>query len=141
MGQEPFATLLSVYYPAIISLSALAVVALVSMLTANIFKFFIGKHVAGQAVDTGHDDLTYRMVRSSENLLENLGVITLTIVVAILSGASADWVNIMAIILLGARLAHWFFYAIGIAPLRTLSFVTGVISMLVLAVATFIQLI
>jgi len=91
----------------------------------------------GKIVEGDHDQSHWRIYRCHQNSVENFGPFAATVLAAILSGASAGWINVLAIVHVIARLAHWFVYSQGIGPLamgpRTISYVVGFVANVVMA--------
>ncbi|MCA9537774.1 MAG: MAPEG family protein [Myxococcales bacterium] len=71
-----------------------------------------------------------RMIGAHKNAFEALGVFAPAVIVAHLAGADPIWSARLALVFIGARVLHPIFYGANIAPLRTLSFATGLLAAL-----------
>jgi len=109
-------TLLETYGTA---LSCATLLAAIQLFISSAFKFGPGNGVAGIALDGGHDSLPFRMERSHQNTVENLGLFTLTLVLAMIIGVAAAWVNWIALVFLIARAGHWLMYILNLQSIRT----------------------
>ncbi|MEM7257757.1 MAG: MAPEG family protein [Pseudomonadota bacterium] len=91
----------------------------------------------GQIVEGDHQASHWRLYRTHQNSVENFSPFAATVVAGILVGASAGWINMLAVIHLLARLAHWVIYSKGLGPVasgpRTISYVVGFFSNIVMA--------
>ena len=96
-----------------------------------------GKSVPGEPVAGDHKDASWRTYRVHQNSVENFSPFAATVFAGILVGASAGWINILSVIYLVARLAHWVIYSQGIGAVasgpRTISYVAGFASNVVMA--------
>lgn len=91
----------------------------------------------GKIVEGNHGDSHWRLYRVHQNSVENFSPFAATVIAGVLVGASAGWINTLAVIHLVARLTHWFVYNQGIGAVamgpRTISYVVGFASNVVMA--------
>jgi uncharacterized MAPEG superfamily protein len=112
-------TVLVSYNTAIICAALVLILAMLESIVGAGIKFGPGKGVAGIPVGDSHDSLPFRMERAHLNIVENIGLFTLALGLAIPVGVDPSWVNWIAILFLVSRTGHWIMYAAGISPLRT----------------------
>lgn len=98
----------------------------------------------GKVVEGNHGDSHWRIYRTHQNSVENFSPFAATVLAGVLAGASAGWINALAVIHLLARLTHWFVYSQGIGALamgpRTISFVIGFASNIVMALVVLLAI-
>lgn len=68
-----------------------------------------------------------RVMRASRNFLETFPIAAAAILIVQVGGLNSRWTAMGALIWLGARVAHWIVYAIGIPVLRTLIFLVSLV--------------
>lgn len=69
--------------------------------------------VPGSTPPEDYSNQLYRMHRAYQNAVDNLGVLTAAIVIAILAGASPFWINLLASVAVIARLVMVFVHIKG----------------------------
>lgn len=97
--------LLAAYGPAVTAAVVLAALILVQVLVADVAGIK-ARHVPGMPVTEGHGSFLFRSVRALGNTNETLGLFLLLMGCALLLQASPTWVNILAWVYVGARIAH-----------------------------------
>lgn len=78
-----------------------------------------------------------RACRTRNNILENLALFAPLVLIAHVSGAAGDQTALGATIFFWSRVAHAVVYLAGIAYVRTLAWLGGVIGMALIAAALF----
>ncbi len=101
---------ISQYQPALLSMTLLVLAVLMQTGIATIFKIRSNQK-PGVPASGDYHDITYRMYRTHMNSLETLPVFTVTLGLAIISGANSWWVNLLAGLYVASRYGYWFFYA------------------------------
>ena len=127
----------SQYDPALLALAVLCSAVLIqSFLTAPL-AFLKEEQSPGMPLRGDHGLLSFRVLRTYSNSVENLPCFGLSLLLAIFVGASASPVNWLAGIHVAFRLAFWAVYYGGIGKVaggpRTLCYVGGLLSNLGLA--------
>ena len=117
------------YQPAVISLIALTLIVLVQSFLGAFLGFVKGGKVPGAPLEGGHDDVGFRALRCYQNGVENLPAFAAALIAAILVGASAATVNLLAILHLALRVVYSGVYYAGIGKPaggpRSLLYVVG----------------
>ncbi len=117
------------YQPALLALAILALTVLIQSFLAGPLAFLSGKQGPGMPLNGDHGDFSFRVLRTYLNSTENLPAFAATVIVAVLIGVNADWVNWLAGLHLGFRMIFWAVYYSGIGKVaggpRTLSYVGG----------------
>ena len=132
---------LTPYSEALLLTSAVLILIMVQSVVATIFRNAVEKYQAGEALPANHASITFRMVRSFENSLENVVIFAPVIAAAIAVSVSPTWIWWVAFLFLIGRIGHWVMYALNIPALRTAFFATGFFATLALAVKTALTLI
>lgn len=126
------------YQPALIVLAILLLSILVQSLLTAPLAFIKGEQAPGAPLKGGHDLLSFRVLRTYLNSVENLPGFGLALGLAIAMGLDASTVNWLAGAHVAFRLLFWFVYYSGIGKVaggpRTLSYVGAVTANMVLAV-------
>ena len=126
------------YQPAILSLIVLTLIVLLQSFVGAFFGFVKGKDIPGAPPKGGHDDIGFRALRCYQNGVENLPAFAAALLVAIVAGASASLVNMLAIGHLALRVIYSGVYYAGIGKpaggARSLLYVLGWLVNVVLAV-------
>lgn len=68
-----------------------------------------------------------RVMRASKNFLETFPIAAAAILVVQVGGLNDRWTAMGAVVWLGARVAHWVIYVLGITVLRTLAFLVSLL--------------
>lgn len=136
---------LAQYQPAILCLVLLCLITLVqSFLTAPL-AFIKQEQVPGELLKHGHGTLSFRVLRTYANSVENLPAFGFALTVAVVVGVGPAAVNILAMAHVAFRLIFWALYYAGLGrpaggP-RTLAYVGGLVTNVVLAILAIIALI
>lgn len=117
------------YQTALLALAVLALIVLFQSPFGAYIAFVRGKGVPGVAPTTGHDDLGFRALRCYANGAENLPAFAVAVFVAILAGADAGLVNMLAVAHAALRVLYAAIYYGGIGKpsggLRSLVYAVG----------------
>jgi len=125
------------YGPAIAALGVTAGLLLLQILVADVASIR-ARHVPGTPVEADHAHFLFRAVRAHANTNESIAAFTLLVLSGVLAGASPRWINLLAWVYVGARVAHMLFYYAGVQIARSLSFalaMAALVGMLVVGVA------
>ncbi len=128
------------YTGALFLTAAVMILIMVQSVVATIFRNAVEKYQAGEALPANHASITFRMVRSFENSLENIVIFVPVLALAIAAAVSPAWVWWVALLFLIGRAGHWAMYALNIPALRTAFFATGFFATLALAIKTALAL-
>jgi len=133
------------YLPAIIALSILCFsVLLQSLLTAPL-AFLKEEQIPGMPLNGDHKLLSFRVQRTYSKSVETLPAFSVSLIIAILIGVSSIIVNWAGVIHVLFRLAFWGVYYSGKGKVaggsRTLCFVGGLLSNLILSGACLLHLV
>ena len=83
---------LTPYSDALLILSFVMIIVMLQSIVATIFRNAVEKYQAGEALPANHASITFRMVRSFENSLENVVILAPVLAVAIATSISPAWV-------------------------------------------------
>jgi len=130
------------YQPALMALSVLTLAVLVqSVLTAPL-AFASGEQVPGAPLLGDHSALSFRVVRTHGNSVENLPVFGFAVLLAAVAGTNINLVNWLAGVHVVFRLACWAVYYSGwgrpSGGPRTLCFIGALLANLVLVVSALV---
>ena len=132
------------YSTALLCLIVLVLVVCIQSFTSTFINLLKREGTPGKIIEGNHEESHWRVYRVHQNSVENFSPFAATVITGVLVGASAGWINILAIVHLIARLAHWVIYAKGIGPVasgpRTISYVIGFVSNIVMAVVVLFAL-
>lgn len=132
------------YSTALLCLMILVLIIGVQSLISTYVNLLKGGGTPGKIVEGNHEESPWRLYRVHQNSIENFSLFAATVVAGVLVGASAGWINALAVIHLIARLVHWFVYSKGIGAVaagpRTISFVVGFTCNLVMALVVLVAL-
>lgn len=131
--------LLMPYHTSVLGLLALAVIAVIQFLVADVVGIR-AKQVPGLPVTGGHDSFLFRATRANANTAENLALFLLLVVLCIFSAANPHWTAIGVWIFVAARAAHMSFYYADLRTLRSTAFGVGLIGEIVLLVEAAVAL-
>ena len=116
------------YSHAIVSLAAVALISLLQNLHVGLRRGKEGLAPDAKIPDS-YDSAFFRIYRTYANGTEAHPVFAITVIAAILAGASAFWVNLLASLFLLLRLGYWWVYVSGTgkphAGLRSFVFIAG----------------
>lgn len=120
---------LSAFAPAFLALAVLCLAVLIqTMLTAPL-AFLNEEQAPGMPLRGDHTLLSFRVIRTHANSVENLPVFGFSLLLAILVGVSPTAVNWLAGIHVASRLAFWAVYYSGVGKVaggpRTIAFLGG----------------
>ena len=104
---------LAAYHMALVALCVLTLAVLIQSFLTVPFAFGNGKQINGMPLKGGHDDLSFRVVRTHSNSTENFGPFFAAVFLAIIAGAHVTWVNWLAFAHVGFRLLYWAIYYSG----------------------------
>lgn len=111
----------------------LAALVVVQVLVQD-FASIKAKHVPGMPVTAGHGSFHFRAVRAHGNTNEQLPVWILTVLLAILLGADAQWSACAGWLFTAARLGHMTFYYLDARLARSVAFGLGLLAQFTLLV-------
>ena len=136
---------LAPYAAAIGALMLLVLVVLIQAFLAGVIGLSkSGGELPGVPLQGNHASLNFRVLRTYANSTENLPAFAVTLLLAMLAGASPNWVNLLAALHVAFRLAFWGIYYSGIGKVaggpRTISYVLGWFTNLVLAILAAVTL-
>lgn len=109
------------YQPTLVACAALAVLIMVQVLVADLASMK-SRHVPGMPITDGHASFLFRSSRALGNTNETLGLFLLLVALAVLLGARAQWVNVLAWVYVAGRAGHMTFYYARKGLARSLSF-------------------
>ncbi len=125
------------YQPALLALAVLCLCVLLQSLLVAPLGFASGAETPGMPLKGSHIDRSFRVIRTYQNSVENLPAFIGVLIVALVVGVNATWVNWLAGIHLGARLLYWACYYSGVGANaggpRSLAYVAGLLSNAILA--------
>lgn len=125
------------YQPALLALALLCMAVLIQSFLGAPLAFIGEEQEPGKPLKGGHDLLSFRVLRTYSNSVENLPAFGLTLLLAIVLGINASLVNWLAAIHVAFRLAFWAVYYAGFGRVaggpRTLCYVGGLVTNIVLA--------
>ena len=124
------------YQPSFLALALLCMAVLIQSFLSAPLAFVNEEQIPGMPLNGGHDLLSFRVLRTYANSVENLPVFGLAVLLAIILGVSAVMVNWLAAIHVAFRFAFWMAYYCGIGRIaggpRTLFYVGGLLANIVL---------
>ncbi len=128
------------YQPAFIALMFLCLTLFIQSFLTAPFAFAKLQQAPGMPLTGDHSMLSFRVLRTYSNSVENLPAFGFTLLIAIFVGVDPSLVNWTAAIHVAFRLAFWAVYYSGVGKIaggpRTLCYVGGMLANLVLIVAT-----
>jgi len=101
---------------------------LIQLLVADIVGLSNG-HVPGTTVEESHASLQFRTMRAHANTNESIASFILLAIGGIAFGANPQWLNWLASLYLGSRVAHTFCYWSGWGIARSIAFVVSLIAL------------
>lgn len=125
------------YQPAFLALVLLCLAVLVQAFLTAPLAFVKEEQTPGMPLCGDHTQLSFRVLRTYANSVENLPAFGLVLLMAVLLGANATIVNWLAAIHVGFRFAFWVAYYSGTGRIaggpRTLCYVGGLLANIALA--------
>ena len=135
---------LSPYVPSLAALALLCLALPVQNLLTAPLAFITGEQVPGMPLRGDHANLGFRVLRTYANSAESLPAFGFALLLAIVAGGAPTWVNWLAAIHVGFRLAFWAVYYSGIGKVaggpRTLCHVGGLVTNVLIAVTALLHL-
>ncbi|WP_262694721.1 MAPEG family protein [Kordiimonas aquimaris] len=135
---------LAAYQTALLVLAALCLIVLLQSFLGAPLAFIKNEQVPGAPLQGDHALFSFRVLRTYANSVESLPAFGFPVLLAVLVGVDAEMVNLLAVIHLVFRLAFWAVYYAGIGKPaggpRTLCYVGGLLSNVVLIVMVILQL-
>jgi len=101
----------------------------VQLLVADVIGLTRG-HTPGTALTSSHGDIHFRATRAHANTNESIASFLLLTIGGMALGVAPQYLNILAVVYCGARIAHMIFYWLNLAPLRSLSFIVSLCALL-----------
>ncbi|MFD0916361.1 MAPEG family protein [Pseudahrensia aquimaris] len=137
---------LAAYSPSFVACAVLVLAVIIQGFLTGALALAPGHQLAGRPLKNGQEDRSFRVMRTYANSTENLPMLTLALVLAIVASVPAVAVNWIVGLHVAARLAHWAIYYSGIgkegeAGPRTIAYVIGLLLNLALAVAALFYLV
>lgn len=127
---------LAAYQPALAALAILCLAILVQSFLAGVLGLGKGEETPGMPLKGDHTKLSFRTIRTYANSVENFSVFSASVLLAILAGVGAAFVNWLAIIHVVLRLAYWAVYYNGVGKvgggIRTFTYVLGLLANVIL---------
>ncbi len=128
------------YYPSLVALALLCLMVLVQSFLAGLLGLSTGEEIPGLPLKGDHTKLSFRVVRTYHNSIENFSVMTATTMLAILAGTNVTLVNWLVGLHVLIRLIYWGVYYSGTGKVaggpRTITYVAALLMNVILAFAT-----
>jgi uncharacterized MAPEG superfamily protein len=121
------------YYPTVAACVVLGILVLVQIVVLDVAGIRAG-HVPGMPVTGGHESFHFRATRAHANTNENLALLVLLVVAAVLIGAAPTWTNRLVGTFVASRAVHMLAYYGDVRLLRSAAFAVGLICLVALAV-------
>lgn len=125
------------YQPSLLAMALLCMAVLIQSFLSAPLAFIREEQEPGMPLKGGHDLLSFRVLRTYSNSVENLPAFGLALLLAIVLGVNSSLVNWLAALHVAFRLAFWAVYFSGIGRVaggpRTLCYVGGLMTNIVLA--------
>lgn len=132
------------YQHAILALTILTLIVLIQSFLGAYFGFVKGKDTPGAPPQGGHESIGFRALRCYQNGVENLPAFAVALLVAIIAGADASLVNMLAIGHVVLRIAYAGIYYTGFGKPaggpRSLTYVLGWLVNVVLVIVALLAL-
>ncbi|MGB7285594.1 MAG: MAPEG family protein [Salaquimonas sp.] len=126
------------YQPAFTALAILCLAILAQSFLAGILGLGKGEETPGMPLKGDHTKFSFRTIRTYANSVENFSVFSASVLLAIIAGVGAVFVNWLAIIHVVFRLAYWAVYYNGVGKvgggIRTITYVLGLLANIILSV-------
>jgi uncharacterized MAPEG superfamily protein len=131
---------LAAYHPALMALALLSLAVLIQGVLTAPLAFAPEDEEPGMPLKGDHSKLSFRVIRTYANSVENFPAFIAILLLAVIAGVDATWVNWLAGLHVAFRLLFWVVYYAGVGKIaggpRTLSYVGGWLTNTVLAVMT-----
>ncbi len=128
---------LEAYHCALLALSVLTFAVLIQGLLVAPLGFAKDEEAPGMPLQGTHANLSFRVLRTFANSTENLPMFIAALLLAIIAGVDATWVNWLAGLHVAFRLLFWLVYYAGVGKVaggpRTIAFVGGWLTNVILA--------
>jgi uncharacterized MAPEG superfamily protein len=125
---------LTAYSPVVWAFGVVGLLLLMQLLVADIAGVRAG-HVPGSPVPADHGSFLFRAVRAHANTNETIAAFILLALFGIFRGASAEWLNGLAWLYVGARVAHMACYYADVRIMRSVAFVLAFAALLGMLIA------
>lgn len=136
---------LAAYKIALVCLAVASLMALMQSFLSAPLAFINEEQIPGAPLKHDHSKLSFRALRTYGNTVENLPAFGFALLMAVVAGAAASAVNLLAVAYIIFRLAFWAVYYSGVGKIaggpRTLMYVGGLLSNIALAVLAIYALI
>ena len=109
------------YAPTIWATGAMGGLLLIQLLVVDLAGIK-AHHRPGTPVQVDHNNFLFRVTRAHANTNESIAGFVLLALFAVLSAASAGWLNTLSWAYVLARVAHMLFYYAGLQLLRSVAF-------------------
>ena len=127
---------LSPYEPAMLAFALLCMAVMIQAFLTAPLGFLKEEQAPGMPLQGDHGMLSFRVLRTYSNSVENLPAFGFSLLLAIVAGVGATAVNWLAGIHVASRLAFWAVYYSGVGAVaggpRTMTYVGGALSNLLL---------
>jgi uncharacterized MAPEG superfamily protein len=100
---------LQAYQAAVICLGLAGGLIVLQILIADVVAI-ANKHTPGMPIDQGHGSFLFRSARSAANTGETLSAFIACLLFCLFIGANPEWTNGLAMLYIGARVAHMVSY-------------------------------
>ena len=112
------------YAPTLWATGAMGSLLLVQLLVVDLASIK-ARHRPGTPIEVDHGKFLFRATRAHANTNESIAAFILLALFAVLSAASAGWLNALSWAYVVARVAHMLFYYAGLQLLRSIAFGAG----------------
>ena len=127
------------YLPSLIALAVLCLIATIQSFLSAPFAFVREEQVPGMPLRHDHSKLSFRVLRTYSNSVENLPAFGFAVLLPLLAGVPPVLCNWLVGVHLVARLAFWGIYYAGVGKTaggpRTMAYVLGLLTNIALVVA------
>ena len=124
------------YLPSLIALGILCFSVLIQAVLNAPLAFLKGEQQPGMPLSGTYKDFSFRVLRTHANSVENLPVFGFAVLLAVISGVNASWVNGLAIAHVICRALFWVIYYKGIGKTaggpRTIAYIGGWLTNIIL---------
>ena len=112
------------YAPTLWAIEAMGGLLLIQLLVVDLAGIK-AHHRPGTPIEVDHSTFLFRASRAHANTNESIAAFILLALFAVLSAASAGWLNVLSWAYVSARVAHMLFYYTGFQLLRSVAFGVG----------------
>ncbi|BDU37598.1 MAPEG family protein [Vibrio nigripulchritudo] len=120
---------LAEYQTTVLVVGLMGALMFIQLLIADVVGI-IKKHKPGHTIASNHDDLLFRVARAHLNTNESIAIFILVTLFAVLTSASPYWVNLLASVYFGSRVAHMFCYYLNFKIARSVVFAVTALNLL-----------